>query len=89
MAPETRPAVITGTTSGLRQRAAAAVAATPGWRVVHAVRSPARLPAGAEHVQVELASLTSVRGAAQEVAARYGPVHALVSTPACSTAPAT
>ena len=78
MASETRTAVITGTTSGLGQRAAAAVAATAGWRAVHAVRSPARLPAGAEHVQVELASLASVRRAAEEVADRYGPVHALV-----------
>jgi NAD(P)-dependent dehydrogenase (short-subunit alcohol dehydrogenase family) len=54
------------------------VAAIPGWRIVHAVRSPGRLPPGAEHVQVELASLESVRAAADKIADRYGPVHALV-----------
>ena len=78
MADSTRVAVITGTTSGLGRRAAEVVAATPGWQVVHAVRQPSRLPAGAEHVRVELASLDSVRRAAAELTGRHGRIDALV-----------
>ena len=78
MTNSTRTAVITGTTSGLGQRAAAVVSATPGWRALHAVRAPSRLPTGADYVQVELASLDSVRRAAAEIADRGDRIDALV-----------
>jgi NAD(P)-dependent dehydrogenase (short-subunit alcohol dehydrogenase family) len=74
-----RTAVVTGATQGLGLHAARTIAATPGWRVVLAVRDPARGRAvaagldGAGHdvVALDLASLASVRAAAD--ALRAGP----------------
>ncbi len=78
-------AVVTGATQGLGRHTAAAIAATPGWRVVLAVRDTARgeqvareLGAGAEVVELDLASLRSERAAAAVIVERHAPLDALV-----------
>jgi protochlorophyllide reductase len=78
-------AVVTGATQGLGRHAAAAIAATPGWRVVLAVRDTARgeqvareLGAQTAVVELDLASLASVRAAAAALAERHAPLDGLV-----------
>lgn len=85
----TRTAIVTGANSGLGLECARAILASdPSWQVVLAVRDPAR---GADAVadlgseirctviQVDLASLDSVRGFADALrAASLPPVHAVV-----------
>jgi protochlorophyllide reductase len=80
-----RTAVITGATRGLGLHAAEALAATPGWRVVLAVRDEeegrrvaARLGGGTGVVALDLASLESVRAAAAELREEHAPLDALV-----------
>lgn len=81
----TRTAVVTGATSGLGRAAATRLAATPGWRVVLAVRDAGRgaaiareLGRGTDVVPLDLASLDSVRAAADGIARDLAPVDALV-----------
>ena len=78
-------AVVTGATSGLGRATAQAIAAVPGWRVVLAVRDEERgrelarqLGPGTAVVGVDLASLASVRAAADLIGREHAPVDALV-----------
>ncbi len=78
-------AVVTGATQGLGRHAAAAIAATPGWQVVLAVRDTARgeqvareLGGQTAVVELDLASLASVRAAAAALAERHAPLDGLV-----------
>jgi protochlorophyllide reductase len=80
-----RTAVVTGATQGLGRHAAASIAATPGWRVVLAVRDVVRgaavaaeLGPGTDVVALDLADLASVRAAAREIADRHASLDALV-----------
>ncbi len=80
-----RTAVVTGATRGLGLHAVRALAATPGWRVVLAVRDvdegqrvAADLGAEADVVGLDLASLDGVRTAAAELADRHARLDALV-----------
>ncbi len=80
-----RTVVVTGATSGLGRATAALLAATPGRRVVLAVRDADRGAAVARElgpatsvVGLDLASLASVRAAADEIARDCAPVDALV-----------
>jgi NAD(P)-dependent dehydrogenase (short-subunit alcohol dehydrogenase family) len=85
----TRTAVITGASTGLGLECALALLANdPSWHVVLAVRDPARGAAAVTQlgepnrctvVEMDLASLSSVRGFVQRLrAAELPPVHALV-----------
>ncbi|MGY1715756.1 SDR family NAD(P)-dependent oxidoreductase [Geodermatophilus sp. SYSU D01106] len=81
----TRTALVTGATSGLGLATVRRLAATPGWRVVLAVRDLRRGRALAGElgpdtglVALDLASLTSVREAAATVAGQEPPVDVLV-----------
>ncbi len=72
-----RTALVTGATSGLGRATAGLLAATPGWRVLLGVRDAARGRAVAAElgpdtgvVDLDLASLASVRAAAAQVAAQ-------------------
>lgn len=78
-------AVVTGATSGLGRATAEAIAALPGWRVVLAVRDAVRgqelarqLGADSAVVPVDLASLDSVRAAADVLGRDSAPIDALV-----------
>ncbi|MGY1695935.1 MULTISPECIES: SDR family NAD(P)-dependent oxidoreductase [unclassified Geodermatophilus] len=80
----TRTALVTGATSGLGRVTAGLLAATPGWRVLLGVRDVARgrqvaatLGPGTGVVELDLASLASVRAAAGEITDR-GPLDVLV-----------
>lgn len=85
----TRTVVITGASAGLGLECARAVLATdPSWHVVLAVRDPARGAAAVEElgrpaccsvIELDLASLESVRGFADRLrAATMPPIHAVV-----------
>ncbi len=81
----TRTALITGATSGLGRATAEVIARTPGWRVLLAVRDIERgrdlAQLWGEHVDVvhlDLASLASVRTAADVITAQHPPLSALV-----------
>ncbi|MGX5655482.1 SDR family NAD(P)-dependent oxidoreductase [Geodermatophilus nigrescens] len=81
----TRTALVTGATSGLGLATVRRLAATPGWRVVLAVRDLRRGRALAGElgpdtglVALDLASLASVREAAAAVAGQEPPVDVLV-----------
>jgi protochlorophyllide reductase len=78
-----RTVVVTGATRGLGLHTAEALAATPGWRVVLAVRDERAGGELAERlggavVPLDLASLASVRAAAVRLAADHAPLHGLV-----------
>ena len=84
-----RTAVITGATSGLGRATAEAIARSPDWRTVLAVRDTGRghqlaqrlrefTGADVDVVELDLASLASVRAAAGHIASAHAPVHALV-----------
>ncbi|WP_369254619.1 SDR family NAD(P)-dependent oxidoreductase [Geodermatophilus amargosae] len=80
-----RTALVTGATSGLGRAAVGLLAATGDWRVLAGARDPGRgaqvaaeLGAAAAVVEVDLASLDSVRAAAASVAATRAPLDALV-----------
>ena len=80
-----RTAVVTGATSGLGRATAAVLAATPGWRLVLAVRDVRRgaelaeqLGEGTGVVPLDLASLASVQVAAATLAGGHAPISALV-----------
>ncbi|WP_448639851.1 SDR family NAD(P)-dependent oxidoreductase [Geodermatophilus sp. URMC 63] len=80
----TRTALVTGATSGLGRATAGLLAATPGWQVLLGVRDVPRgeevaaaLGPGTGVVDLDLASLASVRAAAREIATR-SPLDVLV-----------
>ncbi len=77
--------LITGATRGLGLQAARALAATPGWRVILAVRDmgegarvAAQLGGDTDVVGLDLASLASIHRAAEEIRRRHAPLDGLV-----------
>jgi protochlorophyllide reductase len=80
----TRTVVITGATRGLGLHAAEALAASPGWEVVLAVRDATAGRALADRigaagvVELDLADLGSIRRATETLAERHAPLDALV-----------